>query len=167
MIRGLLFFAATAGLATAAAGHDRYETRSIAVPAVDLDLSTSAGVAELYRRVERAVNRICDGDRDCREDAWASTEEQASAAIARDRWMRRLAREREAELRACGRYGCAPAPEPLYYQPAPPAPSAFHRHCAGWHDGDRYGPDQPRLLRSLSDDMGRHAALVPADIFAT
>ena len=124
MIRGLLLFATMAGLTTTAHAYDRYETRSIAVAAADLDLSTSAGVAELYRRVERAVNRICDGDRDCRDDAWASTEEQASAAIARDRWMRRLAREREAELRACGRYGCAPSPEPVYYQPAPPpAPS--------------------------------------------
>ena len=123
MIRGLLVFAAIAGLTTAVHAYDRYETRSIAVAAVDLDLSTSAGVAELYRRVERAVNRICDGDRDCRDDAWASTEEQASAAIARDRWLRRLAREREAELRACGRYGCAPPPAPVYYQPAPPPPS--------------------------------------------
>lgn len=123
MIRGLLLFAAMAGLTTTAYAYDRYETRSIAVAAVDLDLSTSAGVAELYRRVSRAVDRICDGDRDCRADAWASTEEQASAAIARDRWMRRLAREREAELRACGRYGCAPPPEPVYYQPAPPPPA--------------------------------------------
>ncbi|MFA6117082.1 MAG: UrcA family protein [Sphingomonas sp.] len=123
MIRGVLLFAATAGLTTAAHADDRYETRSIAVAAADLDLSTSAGVAELYRRVERAVNRICDGDRDCRDQAWASTEEQASAAIARDRWMRRLAREREAELRACGRYGCAPQPAPVYYQPAPPPPA--------------------------------------------
>jgi UrcA family protein len=123
MMRGLLLFAAMAGLTTTAYAYDRYETRSIAVAAVDLDLSTSAGVAELYRRVSRAVDRICDGDRDCRADAWASTEEQASAAIARDRWMRRLAREREAELRACGRYGCAPPPEPVYYQPAPPPPA--------------------------------------------
>lgn len=123
MTRGLLLFAAMAGLTTTAYAYDRYETRSIAVAAVDLDLSTSAGVAELYRRVSRAVDRICDGDRDCRQDAWASTEEQASAAIARDRWMRRLAREREAELRACGRYGCAPPPEPVHYQPAPPPPA--------------------------------------------
>ena len=100
-------------------------TPTVAAPrtlvGADLDLSTSAGVAELYRRVERAVNRICDGDRDCRDEAWASTEEQASAAIARDRWMRRLARERAAELRACGRYGCAPS-APVRYQPAPPPP---------------------------------------------
>lgn len=121
MIRGLLLFAAAAGLATTARAYDRYEIRSIPVAAADLDLSTSAGVAELYRRVERAVNRICDGDRDCRDEAWASTEEQASAAIARDRWMRRLARERAAELRACGRYGCAPS-APVRYQPAPPPP---------------------------------------------
>ncbi|WEJ99796.1 MAG: UrcA family protein [Candidatus Sphingomonas phytovorans] len=122
MIRGLLLFATVAGLATTANAYDRYEIRSIPVAAADLDLSTSAGVAELYRRVERAVNRICDGDRDCREEAWASTEEQASAAIARDRWIRRLARERAAELRACGRYGCAVLPEPVHYQPAPPLP---------------------------------------------
>lgn len=121
MIRGLLLFAAMAGLTTAAHAYDRYETRSIPVAAVDLDLSTSAGIAELYRRVERAVNRICDGDRDCRDDTWASTEEQASAAIARDRWMRRLAREREAELRACGWGGCR-APASVRYQPAPPPP---------------------------------------------
>ncbi|WCM25447.1 UrcA family protein [Sphingomonas sp. QA11] len=121
MIRGLLLFTAVAGLATTANAYDRYEIRSIPVAAADLDLSTSAGVAELYRRVERAVNRICEGDRDCRDEAWASTEEQASAAIARDRWMRRLARERAAELRACGRYGCAPS-APVHYQPAPPMP---------------------------------------------
>jgi UrcA family protein len=125
MIRGLLLFAAMAGLATAAHAYDRYESRSIPVAAADLDLSTSAGIAELYRRVDRAVNRICDGDRDCRDEAWASTEEQASAAIARDRWMRRLAREREAELRACGWGGCG-APEPVRYRPAPPPRAIVH-----------------------------------------
>jgi len=121
MIRGLLLFAVMAGLTTTAHAYEDYEVRSIPVAAADLDLSTSAGVAELYRRVDRAVDRICDTDRDCRDEAWASTEEQASAAIARDRWMRRLAREREAELRACGWGGCG-APAQVYYRPAPPPP---------------------------------------------
>jgi len=130
MIRGLMLFAATMGLGGAAQAYEDgdFEVTSIPVAAADLDLSTSAGVAELYRRVERAVNRICDGDRDCREEAWASTEEQASAVIARDRWMRRLAREREAELRACGWRGCG-APAPVRYHPAPsPMPQSEILH---------------------------------------
>jgi len=102
-----------AGAAQAGGWDDRYETQSIVVPASDLDLSTSAGIATLYHRVDNAVDRICGDDRDCREMAWESTEDQASAHIAHDKWMRRLAEERLAELRACGRRGCRP--EPVVY----------------------------------------------------
>jgi UrcA family protein len=117
MIRTLLTIAAIA----AATGTARaQEWRSTGVQIADLDLSTRAGVDELDRRVDRAVRRICDDDRDCRADAWASTVEQVDAAIARDRWMRRLAAEREAELRACGWQGCG-AQAPVYY----PAPSPY------------------------------------------
>ena len=123
MIREVLGVAAIAmatGVAQAADGYDAGERRSIAVAAADLDLSTSAGIAELYRRVDRAVDRICDGDRDCGEEAWESTQVQAASAIARDRYIRRLAREREAELRACGRGRCAVTS--AYYQSLPALP---------------------------------------------
>ena len=112
----LALLAAAPGSALAAWDGD-YETQSIVVPAGDLDLSTSAGIATLYNRVDRAVDRICGDDRDCREEAWASTEGRASAAIAHDKWMRRLAEERKAELAACGWRGCAPQPA---YAPPPP-----------------------------------------------
>ncbi|MCW3836400.1 UrcA family protein [Sphingomonas canadensis] len=137
MIRPILFAlaaltAAPASPAMAAGGQG--ETRSLAVPVADLDLSTAAGRRELERRVERAVSRICGPDRRCRDEAWASAWDQANAAIARDEWMRRLAAEREAQLRACGRwagpYGCPPpgqAPvwqSPVWQGPAYPPPPA-------------------------------------------
>lgn len=102
---------------------DDAEWRQTTVPIADLDLSTDAGVAELDRRIDRAVDRICDHDRDCRDGAWASTYEQVQAAVARDQWMRRMAAEREAELRACGWRGCRPQ-APAYYYPPPPPPAA-------------------------------------------
>lgn len=117
--RSLLALAALLAAAPAAAG-DR-EWRSLTVAIADLDLSTNAGVVELERRVGRAVDRICDGDRDCRKGAWASTWDQAQAAIARDRWMRRLAAERQAEIAACGWAGCRAA---VAYRPPPPPPPA-------------------------------------------
>lgn len=137
MIREVLALAvlAAAPCSALAAWDGDYETQSIVVPADDLDLSTSAGIATLYTRVDRAVDRICGDDRDCREEAWASTEGRASAAIARDKWMRRLAEERKAELAACGWRGCAPQPAyalpPAYAAPPPayaapqPAPAAI------------------------------------------
>ncbi len=122
MVRRLLIVAALAAVSGTAEARwdDAYETRQIAVAAADLDLSTSAGIAELYRRVDRAVKRICGTDRDCRDEAWESTEDQASWAIAQDKWMRRLARERAAQLRACGWQGCEPQPVQAYYPPASP-----------------------------------------------
>lgn len=124
MIRKVLtlgMLGAAAGLAAAPCGaltawDGDYESQSIVVPADDLDLSTSAGIATLYQRVDRAVDRICGDDRDCREEAWASTEGRASAAIAHDKWMRRLAEERKAELAACGWRGC-PSARPAAYAP--------------------------------------------------
>lgn len=95
------------------------EWRSIRVDASALDLSMPAGMDELSRRIGRAVNRICGSDRDCREEAWASTEDQVGWAIDRDVWMRRMAEERIAQLE-CRRQGCD-APQPAYY-PAPPPP---------------------------------------------
>lgn len=120
MIRTLAILAALAlgcGTAQAQRWHDG-DWRSIAVGIEDLDLSTRAGVVELDRRIERAVNRICDHDRACRDMAWASSYEQVQAAIARDQWMRRLAAERAAEIRACGWAGCR-GPAPASYPPPP------------------------------------------------
>ena len=94
-----------------------YEWRSIRVDASALDLSTPAGVDELARRIGRAVNRICGSDADCRDEAWASTEEQTALAIDRDLWMRRMAEERIAQVEACRQEECD-APR-LAYQPVP------------------------------------------------
>ncbi|UZK67599.1 UrcA family protein [Sphingomonas sp. M1-B02] len=128
MLRALLpaaaCAAATLAPATAQAQDWRDgEFRSIRVDASALDLSTDAGVDELERRVGRAVSRICGNDRYCREDAWASTDEQVAWAIRRDEQMRRFAEERLAQLRACGHHGCAPQPQPANYAPPPPPPS--------------------------------------------
>ncbi|MDT8759940.1 UrcA family protein [Sphingomonas psychrotolerans] len=94
-----------------------YEWRSIRVDASALDLSTPAGVDELARRIGRAVNRICGSDADCRDEAWASTEDQTALAIDRDLWTRRMAEERIAQIEACRQEGCE-APR-LAYQPMP------------------------------------------------
>lgn len=97
------------------------EWRSIRVDASALDLSVPAGMDELSRRIGRAVNRICGSDRDCREEAWASTEDQVGWAIDRDMWMRRMAEERIAQLE-CRWQGCD-APQPAYYPAPPPLPA--------------------------------------------
>lgn len=96
------------------------EWRSIRVDASALDLSTPAGMDALSLRIGRAVNRICGSDRDCRDEAWASTEDQVAWAVDRDMWMRRVAEERVAQLDAC-RWRECDAPQPAYY-PAPPPP---------------------------------------------
>ena len=98
------------------------EWRSIRVDASTLDLSVPAGMDELSRRIGRAVNRICGSDRDCREEAWASTEDQVGWAIDRDMWMRRMAEERIAQLEECRWQGCD-APQPAYYPAPPPLPA--------------------------------------------
>lgn len=122
-MRILFGLAAAAALFAPAAVEARdYEVRQIRVNASALDLSVPAGMDELARRIHRAVNRICGSDRDCKDEAWASTEEQVTWAIDRDVWMRRMAEERMAQLDACP--GCD-LPEPAYY-PAPmpmPAPA--------------------------------------------
>ncbi|MDV3457973.1 UrcA family protein [Sphingomonas sp. HF-S4] len=123
-MRLLLNLSATAAavLVPQAATAREYEVRQIRVNASALDLSAPAGMDELARRIHRAVNRICGSDRDCKDEAWASTEEQVAWAIDRDVWMRRMAEERMAQLDACG--DCD-MPEPAYY-PAPspmPAPA--------------------------------------------
>jgi UrcA family protein len=123
----ILLLAAAAVFAPAAASAQRWndaEWRQTSVQIADLDLSTGAGVRELDRRIDRAVDRICESDRECRDGAWASTWDQVNAAIARDEWMRRMAAEREAELRACGWQGCrAQAQAPVYYPARPPMPA--------------------------------------------
>ncbi|MDP5277594.1 UrcA family protein [Sphingomonas sp. DG1-23] len=113
-----LFGLALAALALPlAAQASEVEWRSIRVDASALDLSEPAGIDELARRIGRAVNRICGSDRDCRDEAWASTEEQTARAIDRDLWMRRMAEERIAQEEAC-RWGGCDAPR-LAYQPLP------------------------------------------------
>ena len=124
MIRPLLIAAALAAfpsVAQAQSWNDRVETRTVGVPAADLDLSTRAGERTLERRMRRAVDRICGSDDYCREGAWASAEDQITWAIENDRWMRRLADERLAEIRTCGWEGCLQR-EAAYYPPPPPPP---------------------------------------------
>lgn len=101
-----------------ASARDR-EWRSIRIDVSALDLSTPAGMAELERRIGRAVNRVCDGDADCRDEAWASTEDQVAWAIDRDVWIRRMAEERIAQRDSCRWRGCE-TPRPAYYPVPPP-----------------------------------------------
>lgn len=74
------------------------ERVTMSVPIADLDLSTRAGEAELDRRIERTVNRICQGDRACEDMAWDSAYDQAYIAVVKDRKTARLAAERRAQL---------------------------------------------------------------------
>lgn len=117
-MRKLFGLAAAAALVLpSAAQASAYESRSIRVDASALDLAMPAGIDELARRIGRAVNRICGSDRECRDEAWASTEEQTALAIDRDLWMRRMAEERIAQVEACRWQDCD-APR-LAYQPLP------------------------------------------------
>lgn len=145
---------AIAGVAAVAlhAGYydDDARPRSLGVSAAGLDLTSQAGVALLEQRVERAVRRVCDGDAQCRDDAWAGARPQIWATIDRARahragWVeeRRPAPRRwapapaprdwaddEEEQRA--RYVSAPSPQPMR-APAParryaPAPSYAPLH---------------------------------------
>lgn len=120
IVSGVFALCAIAVPASAAAQSWRDgEVRSIRVDVSALDLSTPAGMEALEGRIARAVNRICGSDRDCRDEAWASTEDQVAWAIDRDRWMRRMAEERMAQLEAC-RWRDCDAPQPAYYPvPAP------------------------------------------------
>jgi UrcA family protein len=122
-MRILLCLSAVCALVPVAEARDwrDREWRSIRVDASALDLSVPAGMDELSRRIGRAVNRICGSDRDCREEAWASTEDQVGWAIDRDMWMRRMAEERIAQLE-CRWQGCD-APQPAYYPAPPPLPA--------------------------------------------
>jgi UrcA family protein len=88
------------------------EWQQVRVDASALDLSTAAGVDELERRVARAVNRICGSDPQCRDEAWASTDEQVAWAIRHDELVRHYGEARLAELAACGEAGCRPAAPP-------------------------------------------------------
>ena len=118
----VLMAALAAMLVPAAADAGNRQWQSVRVNIEALDLSTPKGMGELERRVARAVNRICAGDRDCRDEAWASTEAQVAYAIRRDVYMRRMAAEREAQLRACGRRPCEPRQPVRYAPPPPPVP---------------------------------------------
>lgn len=119
---GLAMLGVAAAWAAAPASADDWrdpEWRQIRVDASALDLSAPAGVDTLAQRIHKAVNRICGSDRYCRDEAWASTEDQVAWAIGRDEWLRRMADERIAQLYACGGYDCE-APQPASY-PLPPA----------------------------------------------
>jgi len=128
MPRGLFLAACAAGALLSPAAQARdwrdREVRSIVVDSSALDLSTDAGLDALSRRIGRAVNRICGSDRECRDEAWASTEGQVAWVVSHDEWMRRMAEEHAAELMACGGRSCAPAPRPAYYVPPPCPPGA-------------------------------------------
>lgn len=121
-IRSALVLLCAIAAAPPADARDRREWRSIRVDVSALDLSTPAGMEVLEGRIARAVNRICGSDRDCRDEAWESTEAQVAWAVDRDIWVRRMAEERIAQLDACRWQGCA-APQPAWYPvPAPPLP---------------------------------------------
>lgn len=118
--------AASLGSGSAQA-QNRYdgEVLSIRVDASAFDLATPSGIDALAQRIHRAVNRICGSDAVCRDEAWASTEDQVAWAIDRDQWRAEMAAQREAQLDACGWDGCA-TPAPVAYPvPVPqPAPGA-------------------------------------------
>lgn len=104
--------------AAASGDWDRGERQQIVVPSAGLDLSSDAGIDILAARIDRAVRRICAHDRQCQDEAWASTQRQVARAIDRARIWRRLASERAAQLRACRDRCVRPA---AAYAPPPPA----------------------------------------------
>lgn len=126
MTKALFLAACAAGalLSPAARAEDwrDREARSITVNASALDLSTNAGLDELSHRIGRAVRRICGSDRECQDEAWASTEGQVAWVVSHDEWTRRMANEHAAELMSCGGRSCAPPRRPVHYAPPPYAP---------------------------------------------
>ncbi|MET0309559.1 MAG: UrcA family protein [Sphingomonas sp.] len=124
MTRGMLLVACIAGATLSPAVLAKEwrdgDTRSIAVDASALDLSTRAGMDELSHRIGRAVNRICGSDRVCEDEAWASTEGQVAWVVSHAEWRRRMAEERAAELMSCGGRGCST--RPARYVAPPPRP---------------------------------------------
>jgi len=89
---------------------DGARPRSLAVNYAGLDLTSQAGVMLLQQRVERAVQRVCDGgpssdderdERQCRDDAWAGARPQIWAAIdaAHDRRLSWVGERRPAPRR--------------------------------------------------------------------
>ena len=110
--------AATAGIAgamlaspPAAASDWGREQQTIVVNVRALDLSTAAGIDLLVYRLRAAIDRLCDDDRQCRDEAWESADWQAARAISRDRWRARVAMERAADWE---RYGPPEPPAPVY-----------------------------------------------------
>jgi UrcA family protein len=99
---------------------DDTRPRSLGVSAAGLDLSSPAGVSLLEQRVARAVQRVCDGDAECRDDAWAGARPQIWAAIDR------------ARMRG-GSYGAERHSYAASWAPPPPR---------DWHDDD--GEDEQR-----------------------
>jgi UrcA family protein len=124
MTRGLFLAACAAGalLSPAVQARDSRDrdVRSITVNASALDLSTGAGLDELSHRIGRAVRRICGSDRDCQDEAWASTEGQVAWVVSHDEWTRRMADEHAAELMSCGGRRCAPRRQVEYVPPPYP-----------------------------------------------
>lgn len=111
-MKAILLIAAAAGALLlpggAAAASDREgDQRTIVVNVSSLDLSTGAGIDLMVYRLRSAIDRLCDDDRDCRDDAWESADWQVARAISRDRWRQRIAMEREADW---NHYGPPPRP---------------------------------------------------------
>jgi UrcA family protein len=122
MTRGMLLAAgAMVGMLSPAALAGDREVRSITVDAAALDLSNPAGLDELSHRIGRAVNRICGSDRDCQDEAWASTEGQVAWVVSHDEMRRRMADAHAAELMSCGGSGCTRLQPVRYRPPGPPA----------------------------------------------
>ncbi len=87
---GVIAIAGVTAVALHAGYDDGLRPRSLAANYAGLDLTSPAGVMLLQQRVERAVQRVCDGDpdgyderdtRQCRDDAWAGARPQIWAAI--------------------------------------------------------------------------------------
>ncbi len=123
-MKGILLTAAAGVLllpGSAAAQWDR-DQQTIVVNVSSLDLSTGAGIDLMVYRLRAAIDRLCDDDRDCRDEAWDSADWQAARAISRDRWRKRVAMEREADWRRYGPPRRSFAPGPGVAPPLPRLP---------------------------------------------
>jgi UrcA family protein len=101
------------------------DQQTIVVNVSSLDLSTGAGIDLMVYRLRSAIDRLCDSDRDCRDEAWESADWQAARAISRDRWRKRVAMERQADWDRYGlprRRGFAPPLRQGFASPLPRLP---------------------------------------------
>ncbi len=102
------------------------EVRTEVVSVADLDLSSGWGMDQLIKRLRSRIDYMCEGDEDCRDEAWLSADWQVARDLDRAQWRRRVAMERASDRRMYRVRMRQPGPgaggpPPMAYAPPPAA----------------------------------------------